>query len=148
MIAELYRQYYDELRRYLVGRTQNYAAAEDIAQETFLRAMNHEHKLAEMLPGQQRAWLYKTAKNLAVDHARRAKALPLPDTPIQAQTDFSVPVVDSLCACLTQQDRTIFTLRYDFGYNASEIAVMVGLSPANVRMRLKISRTILKKELE
>lgn len=147
-ISELYTQYYDELRRFLCGRTQDYAAAEDIVQETFLRAMGHETALAKMQPSQCRAWLYRTAKNLAVDRFRRMKALPLPEDPVRIQTDFTVPVVDALCACLSDKDRTIFQLRYDYGYNASEIGGMLGMSPGCVRMRLKIARAILKKELE
>ena len=148
LIAELYGQYHDELRHYLVSRTQNYAVAEDIAQETFLRAMGHEGKLSNMLPAQRRAWLYRTAKNLCTDRLRREKSLPLPEDPITSQADFTAPEVESLCACLTQRDRTIFHLRYDCGYNASEIGSILGLSPANVRMRLKIARALLKKELE
>ncbi len=148
LIRELYTQYYDELRHFLWGRTQDYAAAEDIAQETFLRAMGHEDTLRHMQPSQRRAWLYRTAKNLATDRFRRMKALPMPEEPISTQTDFTALEVESLCACLSDKDRTIFTLRYDYGYNASEIAAMVDLSPANVRMRLKIARALLKKELE
>ncbi len=41
LIQQLYEALYQELIRYFTGRTGSSAAAEDIVQETFLRALAH-----------------------------------------------------------------------------------------------------------
>ncbi len=148
MLEQLYASFYGELQRYLYCRTQDYAAAEDIVQETFLRALCHGEQLETMELHECRAWLYRTAKNLMIDRSRRMKAQPSLELLQSGQTDFTGVEVESLYGLLSDRDRSIFALRYDFGYNASEIAEMFGMSPANVRMRLKAARTILKKELD
>lgn len=147
MIQQLYEALYQELIRYFTGRTGSSAAAEDIVQETFLRALAHTDQLETMTLPQCRAWLYRTAKNLSVDQYRRQvphQGSP-PDT--GAETDFSGVEVAQLIGRLSPQDQAIFSLRHISGYNATEIGAMLGMKPSHVRMRLKAARTILMKEL-
>ena len=67
MVEELYPLYFDELVRFLSGLLGGRAAAEDAAQETFLRALGHADQLAEMDGPACRAWLYRTAKRICID---------------------------------------------------------------------------------
>ncbi|MCL9797988.1 sigma-70 family RNA polymerase sigma factor, partial [Frankia sp. AgKG'84/4] len=48
--------------------------AEDLVQETFLRAWRHRERLA--VHANARAWLFQVARNLAVDRHRRRAARP------------------------------------------------------------------------
>src|SRR5207249_6145325 len=48
--------------------------AEDLAQETFLRAWRHFELLCGMEPIARRAWLVRVLRNLAADDYRRRKA--------------------------------------------------------------------------
>lgn len=148
MIELLYAAYYGELQRYLHYRTGDASAAEDVTQETFLKALQNADKLCELSQSQCRAWLYRTAKNLMIDRQRHMAAAPRESFQEGVETDFSVGEVKRLLNTLSPRDRELFYLRYYGGYNASELASMYGLSPANVRMRLKAARKILKKELE
>ena len=76
MIAGLYRRYAPELVRYIRKYTEDQAAAEDIVQETFVRGMEHGSQLEVLEESQRRAWLYRTAKNICIDRARRVQAEP------------------------------------------------------------------------
>ncbi|MHB8303772.1 MAG: RNA polymerase sigma factor [Acidobacteriaceae bacterium] len=49
--------------------------AEDVVQETFLRVLKHQRKLAEV--ENPRVWLVRIAWNLALDRKRRLRATPL-----------------------------------------------------------------------
>ena len=71
MAEELYTDFYDQLLGWCTARVRSPAAAEDLVQETFLRAMDHLEDLEPLNRAQRRAWLYRTAKNLAVDRVRR-----------------------------------------------------------------------------
>jgi DNA-directed RNA polymerase specialized sigma24 family protein len=50
--------------------------AEDLTQETFLRAWRHTERLATMDPPAQRAWLIRTVRHLAIDAWRWERAFP------------------------------------------------------------------------
>ena len=48
---------------------------------------------------------------------------------------------------LDERDKSIFVLRHYEGYNATEIAEIFQMTPANVRARLALIRKQLKQEL-
>ena len=72
MWETLYDSFWDKLVRFCCRLTRDEDAAEDLAQETFLRAMGHAGLLAGLSAPQQKAWLFETAHNLFCDAARRA----------------------------------------------------------------------------
>ena len=76
MIAKIYQLFFQELIRYVTKMTCDKAAAEDIVQETFLRAMEHAVILDDMDERQCRSWLYKTSRNIFIDKVRRESACP------------------------------------------------------------------------
>ncbi len=71
-----YRADYNAICLYALRLVRNRALAEEFAQETFLRLLQQE-KLAENGEAQplqnQRAWLYRTARNLIYDFFRRQR---------------------------------------------------------------------------
>lgn len=60
---ELYRSVFPELVRFLHRKVWDPDRARDLAQEAFVRALQHE-------PRRPRAWLFQVASNLARDEAR------------------------------------------------------------------------------
>lgn len=140
MIEELYADHYKELLRYCQALTDAWMAAEDLVQETYLRAMAHQEDLRDLNSRQQRSWLYKTARNLFIDRARRqAREVYGADdsaalTPFEE--DFSKIAVGQLVSRLPEQERGLFAMRYFEGYNAAELGEMFHLSPSTVRGRL------------
>jgi len=64
-VDRLFRLYHDPLVRYLTRRLGDRDWAEEVAQETFLRALRQESIASE------RAWLFAVATNLVRDEARR-----------------------------------------------------------------------------
>lgn len=61
----LFREYHATLVRYLTRRLGDRDWAEEVAQETFVRALRHETIVNE------RSWLFAVATNLVRDEARR-----------------------------------------------------------------------------
>ena len=64
-LTQLYNMYHDSLVRMLYRRTGDRDRAEDIAQETFSRAL-------EAPPYNPRPWLFAVALNLVREDARKA----------------------------------------------------------------------------
>lgn len=146
MLEELYERYNAPLLRFCLSLTRSEAAAEDLAQETFLRALGETEMLSALGEPQRRAWLYKTAKNLFIDRYRRELRL----TPLDADdppvwTDDSSAAVASLLQRLPEKERALFSLHYFTGYTSSELGEMFGLSPSTVRVELSHARAALRK---
>jgi len=67
--SKAYRRHGGDIHAYLARRLPRPEEAEDLCQETFLRAMRAEGSLRD--PGRLRAYLFSTAHNLLVNHLRR-----------------------------------------------------------------------------
>src|SRR5689334_23800304 len=76
VISQLYSLYAKALRRYVEQFSPDPASAEDIVQETFIRAWRHLPQLsADDRP--VRPWLFRVARNLLIDANRAARARPM-----------------------------------------------------------------------
>ena len=151
-LEELYGKFYKEIITYCTAMTKNRASAEDLVQETYLRAFTRWEDLEDLSRGQRRAWLYKTARNLFIDQARKqSRETPMEDEyfPLAAfEEDLSQAAVAQLIARLPEGERTVFTLRYFEGYNAKELGDMFDLPSATVRSRLASAKRRLRQWVE
>jgi RNA polymerase sigma-70 factor (ECF subfamily) len=152
MWDEIYQRHYPELVRYAASVCKDLQQAEDVAQEVFLKALQSADVFEDLSDAQQRAWLYRALKNYMIDCFRRAKLESeyLDMIPEEAAYDDSrIQETENqlLLATLAPQDRMLFHLRYEEGYNASELSEMLGLPPGTIRARLSRCRMILKKQL-
>lgn len=141
MIDKLYTDYYNKLLWYCLSLSgSNSSMAEDIVQETFIKALKNAHILNELTEGQCRSWLYKTAKNIFIDDIRRMANAPKPEFPLFKEDDLSVIIVRQLSNQLPDNERTLFWMRYIEGYNSTELGEIFDLSPSTVRARLASAR--------
>ncbi len=152
MWEDLYEKHYPELRRYALAACRNEAEAEDVAQEVFLKALQNVHIFEELGPSQRRAWLFRALKNEMCDRYRRSKLEEgyLESRREESYLDPGIQETENrmLLSLLSPQDRTLFYLRYEEGYNASELAEMLGLPSGTVRSRLSRIRMLLKSMLK
>jgi RNA polymerase sigma factor (sigma-70 family) len=75
-IRELYSSHAKALRRYVERFCPDRASADDIVQETFIRAWRHLPQLsADDRP--IRPWLFRVARNLLIDADRAARSRPM-----------------------------------------------------------------------
>ena len=152
MIRDLYERHFEELRRYCLQLCHSGDMAADLVQETFLKALEREETMASFSPEQQRAWLYKAARNLFLDGMRRNTLLQrkqglLLDSEEREETGFSRAETELLLLRLPAEDRTLFRLRYLEGYSAVELGEMFAMPAATVRTKLLRARLLLKKEM-
>ena len=152
MIQDLYERHFEELRRYCLQLSRSGDVAFDLVQETFLKALEREELLLSLSAEQQRAWLYKAARNLFLDGVRRSALLQrkqnlLLDEEEQMESGFSRTETELLLLRLPAEDRTLFRLRYLEGYSAVELAEMFDMPAATVHTRLLRARLSLKKEM-
>lgn len=154
MWEELYEKLYPELKRYACAACHNPSEAEDVAQEVFLKALQTGDAFLDLGPGQRRAWLYRSLKNLLCDRYRRGQLesayLDVQDLEAAIYTEPGIQEVENrlFLASLSPQDRALFHLRYEEGYTASELADLLDIPAGTIRARLSRMRKLLKMMLE
>ncbi|MBR4290020.1 MAG: RNA polymerase sigma factor [Oscillospiraceae bacterium] len=153
MWDEIYERHYPELLKYCMGACRDKELAEDLVQETFLKALQNADTFEELGSNQRRAWLYRTMKNLLYDRYRRAVLeagylQQLEEDAAYLDPGIQQTETELILQKLTPEDQMLFTLRYMEGYNASEISEMLGMPTGTIRAKLSRSRKILKNMIE
>ena len=142
-LAALFAAEESGLLRYAISIVRRRSVAEDIVQEAFLRL---HQTWAEV--EQPRAWIYRSVRNLALNHLRdhphdkevdlRDDA-PAPETRLpaeQLERDETVGTVRLLLAGMSPEDGELVRLKYVEGLRYDEISRRTGLSVGNVGYRL------------
>lgn len=146
LVAHLFDRHRLPVYRFLRRLLRDGAVAEDLTQETFLRALGSRYHA----DGRERAWLFQIARNLARDHVRAASRRPalVELTELTGGGDFSrATELDAALAAIGEEDREVFLLKEIGGLSYSEIADACDLTPDAVRSRLHRTRLILRSAL-
>jgi RNA polymerase sigma factor (sigma-70 family) len=143
LIERLFREHNESLIRFLMTRLHSYQDAREVAQEAYVRLLSLDEPGAVSY---LRAFLFKTAANLATDHRRRTatheRAVELPlfhefvdaRTPERRAVDGEmVQRLERLIAAMPAKCREAFVL-YEFdGMTFPAIAKRMGISERMVR---------------
>ncbi|HZA08728.1 sigma-70 family RNA polymerase sigma factor [Mycobacterium sp.] len=148
--AALMRVLYDEhaaaLWRYALRLTGDQARAEDVVQETLLRAWQHP-EVADDTERSARAWLFTVARNMIIDERRSARfrnevgALDGSGTPEKAGPDEVNTALDRLLigdamAQLSPDHRAVIRRSYYMGWSTAQIAEDLDIAEGTVKSRL------------
>jgi RNA polymerase sigma-70 factor (ECF subfamily) len=147
-VDRLFREYHQPLVRYLTRRLGDRDWAEEVAQETFLRAVKQETIVSE------RSWLFAVATNLVRDEARkdirrrrrlellreqaRADEVVEPE-PLNIERAEEAAFARKALDMLTERDREALLMREE-GLDYTEIAGALELSVASVGTTLARAR--------
>lgn len=146
-LDRLFRTYHAPLVRYLTRRLGDRDLAEELAQETFVRAMRHGPVASE------RSWLFAVATNLVRDEARRDSRQRRHLELLRAEQveQFEAPEPTSLerlqeaamarraVNALAEKDRVALLMKEE-GLDYHEIAAALGLSVGSVGTTLSRAR--------
>lgn len=148
LFLEMHDSFSDEIFRFSLSKTRNRDLALDITQETFMKTWDYlrNGKTIDMA----RAFLYRTARNLIIDHSRKKQSLSLDalfddDTPKEEIPDVSsVPdgaqfdqqvMIDKLKE-LPEQHFELLTLRFIQELTIPEIAKIYKESENTISVRI------------
>ena len=145
--GELLRTLHDEHGRalwsYVVGLTNgDRAQAQDVVQETMLRAWRNPQVLAQT-SGSARGWLFTVAKRIVIDdwrtaRTRRERATEhLPESGVPDQTDRVVDrhLVIAALRTLSAEHRAVLLECYFRGSSVAEASAALGIPPGTVKSR-------------
>jgi len=125
------------LQGYIRKTCGNAALAEDILQEAFYRFLRAD--LPEMDAPQKKAYLFKIATSLLIDHWRREKRERFWSNlwkPLEARREDHKDDVSHALSRLKPTERALLWLAYVEGFDHGEIASTLGLKEKSIRVLL------------
>lgn len=127
-MEELYRAHAGVVLALLVGLTRDRDLAEDLMQETFVRATR---ALGGFRGGSPRAWLLAIARTTFLDAVRRRTPIPIEHLPERGWSDPDTVerlTVQATLGRLSEPHRTVLVLRDQLGLPYEDIAQIIGRS--------------------
>ena len=144
-LKRLWDEHAAALWRYACRLTGDPAHAEDVVQETLLRAWQRPHVLNN---GQSpRAWLFTVARNMVIDDRRSARfrnelisrdgsGPPEPAGPDEAAGALNRALIGDAMAQLSAEHRAVVGRSYYQGWTTAQIAADLGIAEGTVKSRL------------
>ena len=140
--AQAAETHLDDVYGYLAWFTGDRFLAEDLAGETFERALRLWHRF-DPKRGSARSWLCQVARTVALDHfrseKRRQRRERLTASPERLEERFLEglsPELEAALRTLTAGEREVIALRVVLDFDSRAAAGMLGISATNCTTRL------------
>jgi RNA polymerase sigma-70 factor (ECF subfamily) len=146
--ASVFEEYYERIYRYVLGMVRDPAQAEDLTQETFLRAFRQRDSLRDA--GALTAWLYRIATHVSLDRLRqRTRRAPRESDADLTEVDVADPDGPSLQQEVEQEEMSACVQRYVADLPDSYRAVILlhdlhGLTALQIAETLELPLTTVK----
>lgn len=142
-LAALYDAHAGPVWRYVVHLTGDRAGADDVVQETLLRAWRTPRILAQE-PASTRSWMFTVARHLVIDDvrsARRRREIVVDDVPERVQADatealFETILIEEALAALSAEHRAVVIRAYFRALTVAEMAAELEIPEGTVKSRL------------
>ncbi len=149
-IESLYRRFHDNLKRFILHRLSDEAAAEDLLQEVFLRIHSRIDSLVDS--SRVESWVFQIARNLIIDYYRSKKeteqidesALSVEPEPEADASEHLAPAIREFINELPEPYREALILTEFEGISQKELAERLGLSFSGAKSRVQRARAMLK----
>jgi RNA polymerase sigma-70 factor, ECF subfamily len=147
----LYRESYPRILHTLMAILRDREAAEDCAQETFVRAYRAWRRWKPDSPPE--AWLHRIALNVAASYRRKERRRGLGGVLRRGEpppADFDPAGPTELLTALRRipaRDAALIVLRHHHGYSNRELAAAAGVPESTISSRLVTAKRRLKREL-
>ena len=146
LMKALYDEHAGPLWRYALRLTSDASRAEDVVQETLLRAWQHPEVVGDA-ERSARAWLFTVARNMIIDERRSARfrnvvnSLDDSSTPEQSTLDEVNATLDRMLIAdamtqLSDEHRAVIERSYYRGWATKQIAADLGIAEGTVKSRL------------
>ncbi len=156
VFTRIFDQHRQALHAYLLGRVTDPELGRDLLQETFLRVWRRLSEVAPLPEGQQRAWIFTVARNLAIDTYRAGAARQAAETALRrhaatqettvagphqhAEFGERVAQLDAAIRDLPEDQRVILSMATAGGLTSRQIGEALGEPPGTIRYRLSQAR--------
>lgn len=142
----IYKRYYEKIYRYCRINTGSVEVAQDICQESFVKAFKAIKKFkTDGNSWSIQAFLFKIARNLIIDASRKKKELKLEEFENLESDEDLIDIIDRkedtrkirwAMEKLPDEEKQIVILKYFEDMESREIAEVLGIKDGAVRVRI------------
>jgi RNA polymerase sigma-70 factor (ECF subfamily) len=139
-IERLYRAHADAVYAFLVSLCRDPIWAEDLMQDTFVKATR---SMGGYRGGNPRSWLFSIARSVFIDDTRRRRAIPVDEIEEKGVMDVDVTdlmLIERSLSKLPERQRTALLLADKAGLSYAEVAEAIGCSLAAVKVLIHRAR--------
>lgn len=162
--GQLLAKYLSSVYGFIVQLTRDHIVAEDLAQETFIKAWKHLSRFDQKRSF--KTWLFAIAKNTTYDFFKKKKSIPFsffedeegqnmldmiddeaasPETLLEQEEKKEV--IEAALQTLSEQYRTLLSLAYREDFSLTEIAEILEVPYNTVKSRHQRALKLLKQAL-
>ena len=149
---KIHDQFYDPVRKFILAYVKDEWVADDLIQETFIKVQKNLDSVRDS--AKLSSWIFRIAYNVCHDHFRQAKRSSLKNRAIQQEiVTFKEALVQKeieqhqMGQCvqdkmdlLPPDYRTVLILSNIMTFSQKEIAEIMGISVANVKVKVHRAR--------
>lgn len=150
-IVQLWQLFHQPLKQFVINRTGDPIAADDIVQETFIKIHLNINTLRD--DEKIKAWIYQITRNAIIDYYRRERSfeelpfnLPVAEEDIEISTQLATcirPMIEQLPI----KYREALTITELQGYTQVQLSKKLGISLSGAKSRVQRGRSKLKELL-
>jgi RNA polymerase sigma-70 factor (ECF subfamily) len=151
VFEEIYRSYWQKVFRLCMGYVNDHDLAQDLAQETFISVWKQLPKFRN--DSGIGTWIFRIASNNCLRQLEKQKRHPKSELPLNLADEKQLslePEIQYLYKCISElpeTDRIIISLELE-EVKQAEIANILGLSEANIRVKIHRIKEILTKKFK
>lgn len=148
----LYKEYWGKVFRLCMGYTNDYASAQDMAQETFIKVWQYLPSFrGESNIG---TWIFRIATNNCLHQIELQSRMPpielptdLPEEEERVDIEYQIQLLYKCISELSEIDRIIISLELE-DIQQTDIAQIVGLSEGNIRVKIHRIKVLLTQKMK
>ncbi len=146
---EFYERFFEKVYKYAYRKVKNRSDAEDITEETFLKALKGFRNFEERFEGGLDVWMYTIERNVVRDYFRKQTGFsvlpfeerwniilnpPIDDPYVTAEREEIKEIINTSLGDLPEQYREVIELRFFKNMSLKEIANVMGKSVGAVKV--------------
>jgi RNA polymerase sigma-70 factor, ECF subfamily len=158
LMKALYDEHAGALWRYAMRLTGDASRAEDVVQETLLRAWQHPEVIGDT-ERPARAWLFTVARNMIIDERRSPKfrnvvgsideaGAPEQSAPDEVDSALDRLLIADAMAQMSPEHRAVVERSYYRGWSTAQIAADLDIAEGTVKSRLHYALRALRLTLQ
>jgi RNA polymerase sigma-70 factor, ECF subfamily len=158
LMKALYDEHAGALWRYALRLTRDASRAEDVVQETLLRAWQHPEVVGDT-ERSARAWLFTVARNMIIDEQRSPRirkfggsleesSAPEPSAPDQVDSALDRMLIADAMAQMSPEHRAVVERSYYRGWTTAQTAADLDIAEGTVKSRLHYAVRALRLNLQ